>query len=222
MSFPDRLLRDIRHEFEVLLEGVRESVESMTLDEILERKNPLVRMIFARNPREYLFFFLAERAERSLVTRHGNVIESVVRKILEHRGAEIVGAGPADWKPFDLKFRLPGGAEYWIEIKSILGQNKSNLTEIRRIRGLAEGEGKQFRLCVYYDTKGVVPADLKPVTLVGREFWTFVGGSEGTRDRVFDVVEGLGEEFSLRAVIDAKVEELGRQVAGNLGSGGSK
>jgi len=124
------------------LPHVIKSLNKLSLKEIMEHKNPLVREMFHNNPEEFITFFVLERVERSFVTLMANMIEKIVEILVEGQGGEIIGA-TREWKPYDLKFRLSDGKEYWLEIKSILNQNNSNKRTIELHRENAIKQGKQ-------------------------------------------------------------------------------
>ncbi|GAB1539930.1 hypothetical protein NUACC21_25990 [Scytonema sp. NUACC21] len=131
-----------------LLPDVEKSVNNLSLKEIMEQKNPLVQQMFYNNPKEFITFFVMERVERSFVTLMGNMIEKIVEILVEGQRGEIIGT-KKDWKPYDLKFKLSDGKEYWVEIKSIINQNNSNKRSIDIHRAKALAQGKEFRLCIY-------------------------------------------------------------------------
>ena len=207
MPLPQTLLDQIQHLVIHLLDDVKSTINAMTLEEIQSKKNPLFRLIFSQNPREYLNLFVSERAERSLVTRFGHLIERVIQLLIVHQGGEILGKSN-EWKPYDLKFALPAQGEFWIEIKSILEQNKSNWAEILRLKENAVNQGKNFRLCIYYPSRTQAPAELADVTLVGEDLWTFVGGASDIQDQIFAIISGLGADFSLHDIVAARVDQL--------------
>jgi hypothetical protein len=207
MPLPEKLCDEIHEKVDLLLNGVRESVNDLTLREILNTKNPLLRLMFSENPREYLFLFIMQLAGRSIVTRFGNLIEEIFKELITLQGGEILGQ-KRDWKPYDLKFRLPDGNEYWIEIKSIVEQNNSAWNTINRLRNRANDAGKKFLLCIYYSTGKSPPSDLADVTLIGKKLWQFIGGDETIQDDIFQILNRSGKDFSLRELINNHVEKL--------------
>jgi Type II restriction endonuclease EcoO109I len=135
--------RKISKYLESLILSVIKSADGLTLKEIIHQKNPLIREMFYNNPEEFITFFVMERVERSFVTLMGNMIENIVEILVQAQGGEIIGTKKS-WKPYDLKFRLRDGKEYWLEIKSITGQNNSNLSSIKKNRDKAIQEAKNF------------------------------------------------------------------------------
>jgi hypothetical protein len=145
-----------------------------------------------------------ERVERSFVTRIGHMIEKLVELLVEGQGGEVLGK-KKDWKPYDLKFRLNDGKEYWVEIKSILNQNNSNWKTIRAHKENANKQGKEFRLCVYYRTSLNISDES---IVVGKDFWSFVGGDADTETVLFRLITGIGREFSFLDLIQKKADIL--------------
>ncbi len=133
------------------------------------------------------------------------MIEKVVKILVEGQGGEIIG-NKKDWKPYDLKFRLSDGKEYWLEIKSILNQNNSNNNSIAALRERTTSQGKEFRLCVYYHTNAVLQKDEH--ILVGQKFWSFVGGDINTESTVFQLIKGISEDFSFLDLVQERTKVL--------------
>jgi Type II restriction endonuclease EcoO109I len=187
-----------------LIPAVIYSVNQLTLDEIINHKNPLIKEMFHNNPEELIAFFVMERVERSFVTHMGKMIENIVEILVQEQGGEILGT-KKDWKPYDLKFRLRDGKEYWLEIKSILNQNKSSKNSINISRKNALQQGKEFRLCIYYPTKII---NKENYILVGEEFWSFVGGDKSTQSEVFNLIRNTAQGFSFINLVKNRTEIL--------------
>jgi hypothetical protein len=73
-------------------------------------------------------------------------------------------------------------------------------------RRLAQEQGREFRLGVYYSTaKKRVQADY---VLVGQAFWAFVGGHPDTQQQVFELLRGKGRAFSIRSIVANRTRAL--------------
>ncbi len=195
---------EINEYLQSLIPAVISSVNQLTLNEIINHKNPLIREMFHNNPKEFITFFVMERVERSFVTLMGNMIENIVEILVQEQGGEILSTRK-DRKPYDLKFRLRNGKEYWLEIKSILNQNKSSKNSIHLSREKALKQGKEFRLCIYYPTKIINKEDY---ILVGEEFWSFVGGDKTTQAEVFSLIRNTAKGFSFMTLVNNRVKIL--------------
>lgn len=195
---------EISEYLESLIPSVKASLNKLTLNDILHHKNPLIREMFHDNPKEFISFFVMERVERSFVTTIGNVIENIVEILVKSQDGEIVGT-KKDWKPYDLKFRLKDGKEYWLEIKSILEQNNSNKRSITTSRDNAAKQGKEFRLCIYYPTR---LTSKEEYILIGKEFWSFIGGDNSTQSEVFSLIRNTAKNFSFKDLIESRTELL--------------
>ncbi len=204
MALSSTIKGEISEYLESLIPSVIASLNKLTLNEILHHKNPLVREMFYDTPKEFISFFVMERIERSFVTTMGNVIENIVEILVKSQGGEIVGT-KKDWKPYDLKFRLKDGKEYWLEIKSILEQNNSNKRSITTYKDNAAKQGKEFRLCIYYPTK---LTSKEEYILIGKEFWSFVGGHDSTQSEVFKLIRNTAKDFSFQDLIQNRTELL--------------
>jgi hypothetical protein len=199
---------EISEYLESLIPRVIESANKLTLKEIINKKNPLVREMFYDNPEEFITFFVMERVERSFVTLMGKIIENIVEILVQSQGGEIIGT-KKDWEPYDLKCILPDGKEYWLEIKSITGQNNSNQNSINKYRDVAVKEGKEFRLCIYYPTKSNIKSNNKAdYILIGEEFWSFVGGDIATESYIFNLIRNIARDFSFTTLVRTRTEEL--------------
>ena len=69
---------EINEYLESLIPAVISSVNRLSIDEIINHKNPLIREMFQNQPEEFITFFVMERVERSFVTHMGKVIEYIV------------------------------------------------------------------------------------------------------------------------------------------------
>ncbi|MBD2341440.1 hypothetical protein H6G64_31310 [Calothrix sp. FACHB-156] len=187
-----------------LLPKVVKKVDKLSLKIIMEQKNPLVREIFSDNPQEFISFFVMQTAERSFVTLMGQMIENIVEILVEGQGGKIIGV-KKDWKPYDIKFTLNDGKEYWLEIKSILNQNKSSWDNIKEHREKALKDGKEFRLCVCYHTNLNKKEDY---ILVGKDFWRFIGGHSDTESLVFQLIKETKNEFSFIDLVEERTNVI--------------
>jgi len=66
-------------------------------------------------------------------------------------------------------------------------------------------QGKEFRLCIYYRTNVISKNDY---TLIGKDFWSFVGGDTATESVVFEIVKDTGKKFSFINLIQKRTEIL--------------
>src|SRR5262245_42160387 len=113
MALPGNVVEYISSALDGMFRSVRSAADNISLREILEEKNPLIRELFSETEEEYVGFFVMERVERSFVTTLGHVVEGIVRTLIGSQGGTVLGSGKKDWKPYDLKFLLHG-VEYWM------------------------------------------------------------------------------------------------------------
>ena len=98
MALSAQTKHEISEYLESLIPRVIESANKLTLKEIINKKNPLVREMFYDNPEEFITFFVMERVERSFVTLMGKIIENIVEILVQAQGGEIIGT-KKDWEP---------------------------------------------------------------------------------------------------------------------------
>lgn len=187
--------------FNGLIDGIYNSANELTLENIFAKSKPLTLELFADNVDEYIYFIVAQRVTKSFSTRLGGVIERVSAILVESQGGKIIDGKP---NPFDLKFIHPDGKEYWVEIKSINAQNSSNLQTIIERKNLAESNNCIFHLCMYNDNN----SSTEEYKLNGNQFWELVGGYEAAGEDVLAMLNGLASKVSIREIINAKVHEL--------------
>jgi len=108
--------------FDDLLTDTERKIQNETIASILENRNPVTLELFAENNDNCLYFLVCQRVTTSFSTRLGKVMEKLTEELIKAQGGQIMSSP----KPYDLKFKLSDGKEYWIEIKSIDGQNSSN------------------------------------------------------------------------------------------------
>jgi hypothetical protein len=167
-------------------------VASLTIEEI--KQKPFDNALFSNNRDSLLFHHVMQRMTRSFSTKLGIEMESIAKEILRSSGATEIR-----WKreaqPFDIKFKHKNGEdEYWIEMKSIFGQNKSNQQTIDQEAEKASGAGKKFLLCVYNENK----EDDEGV-LSGPDFWNFIGNDEETWNKLSSILKNEGLKFDFES-----------------------
>ena len=197
-SFSVDLTVKIKGIFDGISTHVENKIDSLTLDEI--QLKPFDNALFSDNFDSLLYHHVMQRMTRSFVTKLGQDMEAIAREILESSGATDIR-----WKtqaePFDLKFNHPNGTdEYWIEMKSIFGQNKSNQKTIDSEAKKARRAGKKFLLCVYNEDR----VDTNEI-LSGPNFWNFIGNDDETWKNLSSLLKEEGknfdfEEWAMRAV----------------------
>ncbi len=197
MSISDR----IRPLIEGFFLTVGKSIDDVTLEKLETQKNPFIKAMF-KTKYEYILFFLNEKAERAVVTKFGTVMEKIAAEFIKENNGEILKIG-TDAKPFDLKFRIRN-QEIWMEMKSILEQNKSNNETIRKNKIEAENNNVKFILGIYYQTKMKANEDH---VLYGDEFWKFIGGKE-SKNIVIKIMEDVGNNYSIKDMVEKKAEIL--------------
>lgn len=186
--------------FEELIKGTKAKIESETITTILENRTPVTVQLFSKNISDYLYFVVCQRVTTSFSTRLGKVMEKLCEELVKFQGGSIIKKP----KPYDLKFKLKDGKEYWIELKSIDGQNSSNKQTIEERKKYAEKRGKIFKLCIYNDeTK--FKEDYK---LNGKDFWDFILGEKNAQEIVFSIINGIGVDFSIKKIIDENYSRL--------------
>jgi len=200
-SFSADLTDKIRTILEEISSHVEKIIGSLTLDEI--QLKPFDNALFSDNRDSLLFHHVMQRMTRSFVTKLGQNMEDIARVILESSGATNIR-----WRkqaePFDIKFNHHNGTdEYWIEMKSIFGQNKSNQATIDSEAEKAKREGKKFLLCVYNENR-----EDKDGILSGPDFWNFIGDDDETWKNLSLLLREEGRKFHF--------EEWARQAAERL------
>ena len=128
--------------------------------------------------------------------------EKISISLIESNQGIIIASGRKA-APFDLKF-IFGNIEYWMEIKSILEQNSSNLATISKNKLNAEMNGKKFILGVYYSTSS---AAREEYILCGDEYWEFIGGKESQKI-VSNSFKKMADHFSIKNIVSNKTEDL--------------
>ena len=197
-SFSTDLTEKIKEIFDNISTHVEDKIDSITLDEI--QLKPFDNALFSDNFDSLLFHHVMQRMTRSFVTKLGKDMEDIAREILVSSGATDIR-----WKkeaePFDLKFNHSNGTdEFWIEMKSIFGQNKSNQKTIDSEAKKAKKAGKKFLLCVYNEDK-----EDSDETLSGPDFWNFIGDDDETWENLSSLLKEEGknydfEKWAMRAV----------------------
>ena len=200
-SFSADLTDKISSIIEEISFHVENKIGSLTLDEI--QLKPFDNALFSDNLDSLLFHHIMQRMTRSFVTKLGQDMEAIAREILESSGATNIR-----WKkqaePFDIKYNHPNGIdEYWIEMKSIFGQNKSNQATIDAEAEKASRAGKKFLLCVYNENR-----EDSDGILSGPNFWNFIGDDDETWENLCLILSEEGKNFNFEDWATQAVERL--------------
>mgnify|MGYP002619788446 CR=1 FL=1 len=196
----DSLEKIVTRNFSSLVTETRSKIEKETIQTILGNRTPLTVNLFSDNISDYLYFLVCQRVTTSFSTRLGKVIEKLCEDLVTYRGGQII----QNPKPYDLKFILNNTEEYWIEIKSIGGQNSSNKQTILERKMSAEDQGKNFRLCMYNDDKEFKDDYI----LNGKQFWNFILGENDSLDKIFKLLKGKGIDLSFQTIIEENFNRL--------------
>tara|TARA_Y100000746_G_C15328111_1_gene376566 strand:- start:189 stop:815 length:627 start_codon:yes stop_codon:yes gene_type:complete len=201
-SFDSDLIDKINNVIEDIILHVENKLDSLKLEEI--ESKPLDNALFSDDIDSLLYLHVMQRMTRSFVTKLGLGMESIAKHILESSGATNIRWN-RDAKPFDIKFNHINGDEYWIEMKSIFGQNKSNQETIDNEAEKATEAGKKFLLCVYNENR-----EDNDGVLSGPEFWNFIGNDDDTWKNLSSLLNEVGSNFdfenwAMRAMSRLKV-----------------
>jgi len=183
-----------------LEEGLHKKIENITVD-IINNK-PVDEALYFGRKNEQIFYRVVQTVSTSFSTRLGLKMEEIALCVLEAGGSTDIKT-KKEAKPVDLKFTHPDGHEYWIEMKSIFGQNKSNNATIEKEKKKAKKAGKKFLLCVYNEDK-----EDGDETKSGRDFWNFIGHDDDTWANLSKILTDEGERFNLSEIIRNKIDEL--------------
>ena len=183
-----------------LEEGLITKIDGITNDIITNK--PVDEAIYFGRRNEQIFYRVIQTVSTSFSTRLGQKMENIAKCILEAGGSTDIKS-KNEAKPVDLKFFHPDGYEYWVEMKSIFGQNKSNSATIEKEKKIAKEAGKRFLLCVYNEDK-----EDDDETLSGPSFWNFIGNDDDTWDNLSKIFESEGKRFNLSEIVNQKIEHL--------------
>jgi len=197
-----------RQKIKSLFNDFRQKMEhkglELNLDDINSGIKPMTEAIFKNNFPDYIHLMVAQRISGSFSGILGNLVEPLSQAIITGSGGKIVDGNP---KPFDLKFTHLNGDEYWVELKSIDGQNKSNKETIGKNRKDAIEQGKKFLLCIYNNEK----QDKKDWIISGANYWNFIGNNASTWEELEKLLSQFGEDFKIASIIENRVKELNEE-----------
>lgn len=186
--------------FVLLVKETKAKIENETINSILGERTPLTVSLFESNIDDYLYFLVCQRVTTSFSTRLGKAVEQLCEDLIRYRNGTII----ENPKPFDLKFTLNNTEEYWIEIKSIKGQNSSNRQTIIERKNGAEVLGKIFRLCIYNDNTNFE----EDYILNAKQFWDFILGENDSMEKIHSILSGKGIDLNFKTIIDDNFQRL--------------
>ena len=226
---------------------VRELIRGITLDKLLEEGglNPyMVAALGVDDIRDLVRFFVYKRAERSLGTSFGNVIEAFLRDLLGGksgkdadpacRGRGRRGSQGAPWVCWwdivvEGEFER-GGKRY----RGVVISVKSGPADINKdiietfLRHAAEAEANGYRpyLVLTYGKRAFNVAestlrgagvDPREILLVGRDVFREFFGDPGYYDRVIDLMRSAARKVDISRLIEERVDELTAELKERFG-----
>jgi len=165
----------------------------LTLYNLVNNNRSITMELFAQNIEEYISLVVAQSVTTSFNTGLDNVIMEFSEVLIKTQDGQIFN----DSEPFDMKFQLKNGEEYWIDIKSVKDLNSFDQKTIEEHHELAEKEGKTYKLCLYDDEN---PSEVK-YQLNGNDFWKLTADLDNAKFKIFHLINGAANRLSISTII---------------------
>jgi len=165
----------------------------LTLYSLVNSKKSINMELFSQNIEEYIYFMVAQ----SVTTSYNRGIENIIQKFCEILIKVQDGLILNNQGPYDLKFQLKNGEEYWIDIKSINEQKNYDFQTIKEHKEKAEKAGVKYRFCIYDDEN----QSNDDYILNGIDFWELIAGFENAKLRIFRLINGTANKLSISTII---------------------
>lgn len=141
---------------EKLVSDTSSNASNISLCNFVDDSRSFTMELFSQNVSEYLYLSVAKKILESFNTSLHDSLVQIFELLVEAQDGQVINS-PA---PYDLKFKLKDGDEYWIDIKSGEDLDRPVFGEIAKHRSDAENEGVKYRLCIY-DNDGCNTKELK-------------------------------------------------------------
>jgi len=187
---------------ELLLDTSSKAAE-ISLFKLLNYNRSITTELFSQNIEEYLYFMVTQRVTASFTTGLKNAIKKFSETLIKAQDGQII----KNPKPYDLKFKLKNGEEYWLDIKSINDPYSSNEQYIKEQKEKADNNGSKYRLYIY-DDENQYDGDYH---LNGNDFWELLAGFENARPEIFKLINGSANKFSTSTIIKETHNRLLRE-----------
>lgn len=176
----------------MLLETSSKAAE-ISLFKLLNYNRSITSELFSQNIEEYLYFMVTQRVTTYFTTGLKNAIGQFSETLIKAQDGQIL----KNPEPYDLKFKLKNGEEYWLDIKSINDPYFSNGQYIKERQEKSDKKGAKYRLFIY-DDENQYDGDYY---LNGNDFWELMAGFEHARPEIFKLVNGSANKFSTSSII---------------------
>ena len=177
-----------------LLLDASSKASEITLYNLVHTNRSLTMELFSQNIEEYLYYMVAQRVTTSFSTSINKAIGGVCEYFIKSQEG-LVLPNP---EPYNLKFKLKNGEEYWMDIVSVNDPNGSNKQAHKEHKDHARKNGKTYKLCVYDDDN---LSEEEEYRLNGNDFWKLIAGMENAKQEVFRLVNGAANKISVSSIV---------------------
>ena len=172
---------------------ISSEASKMTLFTLVNDTKSITNELFSQNLEEYMYLTVAQNVTSSYNKGIEKVVKDFSEVLIKAQGGMIIN----NPEPYNLKFKLENGKEYWIDIKTNYEQKEDDRQIIKEKRVIAENEGKEYRLCIYDDEH----LSNSEYILNGYDFWTLIAGFDGAKEKVFKLIHGTAKNLSISSIV---------------------
>jgi len=184
-----------------LLKETTSKASQLSLFKLVNYNKSIMMELFSQNIDEYLYFMITQYITTSFSAGLKKAIVTFSEILVKSQDGQI----QTNPEPYDLKFKLKNGEEYWLEIKSVNELYCSTFPTIKECRLHPENGSRKYRLFVYDD--GDSPYD-EECQLNGKEFWKLIAGFENAESEIFKTINGAANKLSLSSIIQGTQKRL--------------
>lgn len=185
---------------EKLVSDTSSNASNISLCNLVDDSRSFTMELFSQNVSEYLYFSVAKKIIESFNKSLHDSLVQIFELLVEAQDGQVINS-PA---PYDLKFKLKDGDEYWIDIKSGEDLDRPVFGEIAKHRSDAENEGVKYRLCIY-DNDG---CNAKEFIINSTDSWELVSGDSNTRKNILKLLNGVANNLSISTIINCTQKRL--------------
>lgn len=172
-----KLIRTLLH---TLNEDTYSSASQMSFYNLVSYNKSILTELFSQNIDEYIYLMVAKHVSNMYLTGLRKTILDISELLVELQEGETI----KNPEPYDLKFKLKNGKEYWIEIKNDIEQNNS---------------AQSLTYYLYINEGKNTPNEKNQLS--GSDYWELVSGIKNAENELFKTINGASNQITISSII---------------------
>lgn len=163
-----------------LNEDTYSSASQMSFYNLVSYNKSIITELFSQNIDEYIYLMVAKHVSNMFLTGLKKTILDISEILVESQEGQII----KNPEPYDLKFKLKNGKEYWIEIKNDIEQKNS---------------AQSLTYYLYINEGKITPNEKDELS--ESDFWELVSGTKNAENELFKIINGASNQVTISSII---------------------